>query len=286
MARHQSKTALLTYEQPVANAMTVALIGIGADSTNATPTPPVYSDGTFEYIPIPESEPTVESQTYGSTPLRHQSRSMATYLDGIDPDGNSQFSITGEKLATWPLHHDPNFVTLTYGETQSRGAYTALLRSLTSGDLIAFYTGLQNDNDPFTHRYLIGYFTVDRVVDLSTIDTDSTDTVSAHVDGLEANAHVKRFQKTGQIDPNAVLIDGKTPGGRLREAIPISQRHTGGHHYLTSTLEDRLQPVPGGNPDRPAYLGGIKKAHRLRIAPEAFCTWIQEHTAVVEDNHL
>lgn len=265
--------------------MTVALIGIGADSTNATPTPPIYPDNTFEYIPIPESEPTVESRTYGTTPLRHQSGSMATYLDGIDPDGNGEHSITGSDLAGWPLHHDPNFEALTYGETQSRGAYTALLRHLSAGDIVAFYTGLQGATDQYTHRYLIGYFTVERILDLRTVNTDISDQAPKYFDGLDANAHVKRFRASGHIDPGAVLIEGTAPGGRLRAAIPISRHHGGGHHYLRPELQDRLQPVPGGNPDRPAYLGGIKKAHQLRISPGAFCDWISEYTTVVDEHH-
>lgn len=57
--------------------MTVALLGIGADSTNVSPVPPIYPDNSFEYLPIPESDSTVESKTYGSIELRHRERSAA-----------------------------------------------------------------------------------------------------------------------------------------------------------------------------------------------------------------
>ena len=52
--------------------MTVVMIGVGADKTNSGPYPTVYEDGTFEYIPIPESQDSAETRTYGSVARRPQ----------------------------------------------------------------------------------------------------------------------------------------------------------------------------------------------------------------------
>lgn len=264
--------------------MTVALIGVGADSTNASPTPPVYHDGTFEYIPIPESQGpdgTVEPRTYGTTPLRHQNAPMAEYLDSIVPDPNEGTRVTGEQLADWPLHHDPNFEALTYGETTTRGSYTKILRTLEPGDLVAFYTGLRGDAD-YRHRYVIGYFTVATVVDCQRVERDDgreasfSDLPSAEqaaiMDEHRENAHAKRFHATGEIAANdgLVIVDGRDPGGLLDEAFRISQHGGGGHHYLTDDLQERFSPEPGGNPDRNAHLGGIKTAHVLDVDPAEF----------------
>jgi hypothetical protein len=272
--------------------MTVALIGVGADTTNAAPTPPVYPDGTFEYVPIPEalgSEGTAETATFGSRPLRHGEGSLADALDSVTPRPTDGPTLRGQALADWPLHHDPNFEALTYGETTSRPAYTKLLASLEPGDAVAFYTGLC-DGDPdgdacnrqgYSHRYLIGYFTVREVVDFGAIEHDGdavsftelpSDEQRSLMDAHRENAHAKRFRASGTINDGdgLVIVDGREPGGLLDRAVRISQHHGGAHHYLSDDWQERLDPAPGGNPDRNAYLGGIKQAHRMRISADGF----------------
>lgn len=265
--------------------MTVALLGVGADTTNVAPTPPVYPDRTFEYVPIPEAQGpdgTTEQRTYGNTELRYQDRSMAAFLDAIWPrpwEGNRRY--TGEELAGWPLHYDPNFEALTYGETTNRGAYTALLSDLEAGDGVAFYTGLSSEDSRYTHRYLIGYFTVGEIIDCRAIERDgdevsfealSTEEQERLIEVHSENAHAKRFEASGELETGdgLVIVDGKPPGGRLDRAVPISEHREGGHHYLTDQLQEGLDPEPGGNDKRNAYLGGIKPAHRLDISVEAF----------------
>lgn len=268
--------------------MTVALLGIGADSTNVSPVPPVYADNSFEYLPIPESDPTVESKTYGSIKLRHQERSAAEFFDKIDPSGNGEHTVTGNRMEEWPVHHDPNFDALTYGETGSRPAYTKLLRSLEQGDMIAFYTGLKNEQShSYTHRYLIGYMTVNSVCDIQRIsDRIGTRKEATNIkDTFRENAHIKRFNASGKIDKEAVLVDGESPGGRLEKAIRISKHQGRGHHYMTDKAQQLLQPVPGGNRDRNAYLGGIKKAHKLQIESQSFLSWVERHTTTVPDGY-
>lgn len=268
--------------------MTIALLGVGADSTNSAPTPPVYDNQNFEYIPIPESQGkggTTEKKTYGNTSLRHTSGSIANYLDYIHPQEQDSPKITGEELATWPLHHDPNFNELTYGETSGRSAYLSVLRSLNEGDMVAFYTGLKNTHHDYTHRYIIGYFTVNKVVDFQSL-SETTETRFSDLSKAEQesvindhrdNAHAKRFFATGEITPKdgLVIIDGCKPGGRLNDAFRISEHRGGGHHYLTNELQELFEPEKGGNPERNAYLGGIKKAHQLNIASDEFINLIQ-----------
>lgn len=273
--------------------MPVALLGIGADSTNASPTPPLDDTGRFEYIPIPESQGpdgTTEALTYGTVPLRHRDGTMADYLDTISPEWNGSDRLTGADLADWPLHHDPNFDALTYGETNSRSAYTKLLRGLDPGDLVAFYTGLQPDPDAPRHRYVIGHFTVNEIIDLQRIEHDGervrfSDLPQRVQDEFAAehahNAHVKRYLASGEFaapDDGLVIVDGRTPGGLLDRAFKISEQAASGHYYLTDALEARFAPEAGGNHDRNAYLGGIKNAHVLNIDPTEFI-------AIVESGH-
>ena len=242
----------------------------------------VYDDGRFEYIPIPEKrgpEGTTETKTYGTATLRHREGTMAEYLETIRPRPGAEdpSAYTGDRLAKWPLHHDPNFEALTYGETTSRAAYTNLLTDLQAGDGVAFYTGLRDADASYRHRYLIGYFTVQEVVDCRRIAYESErvsftdlppDERAALLDDHAENAHAKRFQATGRLTDGdgLVIVDGAPPGGLLDRAVPISEVNSGGHHYLTDDLQAALDPAPGGNPDRNAYLGGVKPAHELRIS--------------------
>lgn len=264
--------------------MTIALLGVGADTTNSSPTPPIYSDGTFEYIPIPESrgpEGTTETRTYGNTQLRFEDATAAEYLNSIQPSEDEGPEVTGDELAEWPLHYDPNFEALTYGESTSRGSYTKILRNLDEGDTVAFYTGLRGDNTSYTHRYIIGYFTVEDIIDFQNLERGGQEMTFSDLPAQEQeelmerhreNAHSKRFEATGEIADNdgLVIVDGKEPGGLLDEAFRISEHHGGGHHYLTEELQQKLSPEPGGNPERNAYLGGIKQGHTLNISSKEF----------------
>ncbi len=268
--------------------MTVLFVGIGADTTNSSPTPPVFEDGRFEYVPIPERlgpDGTTETRTYGNTELRHADGNLDTLLESIVPRPKGS-RLRGEALAAWPLHHDPNFEALTYGETYSRPAYTKRLGRLDRGDVVAFYTGLQPSPDAPRHRYLIGAFTVARVIDCRRLATDRSfaDLPPGRQEALmaehAANAHAKRYFATGEIaapDDGLVIVDGTTPGGRFERAMRISGTHSGPHYYLDEELERRWSPAPNGDEDRTAYLGGVKPAHLLDLEPETFWSDVEAY---------
>jgi hypothetical protein len=86
---------------------------------------PIFRNGTFEYIPIPEAVPTRCPLTYATLPGRHVP-SLAAVLPA--------------RLAKRHPHIDPDFRTATYGDAAPRKR-RQLLR-LTAGDMLLFYTGL------------------------------------------------------------------------------------------------------------------------------------------------
>lgn len=255
----------------------VLLVGVGGDSTNVDPVPRVRDDGSFEYVPIPERsrKGTTESLTYGDSPTRLDDGVLSDVLDAVDPSGKGRCSVTGPQLRDWPLHHDPNFNALTYGESPNRPAYVKRLRRLEPGDLLAFYTGLK-DGGKYTHRYVIGYFTVRDVVDFRDLDggrfselsrEKRTDVMERH----RENAHAKRFFAAGEITGDGlVIVDGREPGGLLNRAVRISKHSHSCHHYLRDDLQEKFDPESDGDPNRTAYLGGVKQAHVLGIPPEEF----------------
>ncbi|MFB6219364.1 MAG: hypothetical protein ABEH77_09380 [Halobacteriaceae archaeon] len=101
-------------------------INVGANTNEPGVRGPVYPDGSFEFVPIPETEPTAEPPpTYADLDLRIQL-----------PDG----------VAETPVHLDPEFrgypccERYTYGDPW--GVKARPLLSLSAGDYALFYATL------------------------------------------------------------------------------------------------------------------------------------------------
>lgn len=239
----------------------IVLSGVAADSTNADPVPRLYDDGGFDYVPIPEAarDETTEEKTYADVEM--SDGTAADYLSRIYPGGGDE-AVEGDALASFPLHHDPNFEALTYGER--RPAYVERLRRLDKGDGVVFYTGL--DDGEAMHRYAVGYFVVDEVVYFDAFDDDKA---RRRIREHPENAHTKRFEATGRVDDNLVIVEG-SEGELFDDAFRLSERTPSGHYYLRDELQDSFAPEPSGREDRNAYLGGIKQAHILNVRVAEF----------------
>lgn len=225
--------------------MTVILAGVGGDQENTGTNPPLYDDGTFEFIPLPEkTRQTDEELTFGSWELRHPDKAGSStaaeyiaklgYLDP-DPEGHNNLPKlqTKDEIADWPVHRDPNFADLTYGEHRGsvdrRKKYVDYLSPLEEGDVVAFYSGLSTDQYPGTPRFLIGYMTVK-----SAISTEgmSPEEVASLLNRHPRNAHKKRavdgqlyYELNGADGKYIVLVDGKEPGGLFKcDPIRITER--------------------------------------------------------------
>lgn len=126
--------------------MNVVLLRVGIDSGSGGIHGPLFEDGSFELLPIPDNSG-VGARTYGNT----------TGLRGIPFSEyfprSRQAAMVGQAM-----HVDPEFDTFTYGDPTS---LKAGLRKLLPGDILAFYAGLEG----WGHRcapalYLVGYFVV------------------------------------------------------------------------------------------------------------------------------
>ncbi|MDS0474722.1 hypothetical protein [Natrinema sp. 1APR25-10V2] len=233
--------------------MTVVLAGIGADSTNLGALAPLYDDGRFEYVPIPEkTRETTESETLGSWQLRAGDGVAADLTTRITPQpvrGGTE-TVTGDALASWPLHHDPNFDALTYGEHRTSG-YVSRLRALESGDVVGFYAGLRRPDGDRAHRYLIGYFTVDDVVVVG--PETSADEREAILRANPNNAHAKRAREGDlYLEKPVVIVGGREPGGLFeRDPIRISDYYVKDgnerpQYYLREEIESAWNVRAGG----------------------------------------
>lgn len=84
--------------------MNIVLLRIGIDTVSGGIHGPLFADGTFEYIPIPD-EHAIDERTYGSTVGRH-GRNLIEYFPA---------SMRG-RMADQPIHVDPEFESFTYGD--------------------------------------------------------------------------------------------------------------------------------------------------------------------------
>ena len=241
--------------------MTVVLCGIGCDTTNAGRVAPLRDDGCFEYVPIPEkTRATEETVTYGAWPLRCREGVAADLLSRITPDPSEGTTYHGDALREWPLHHDPNFDALAYGE--HRPAYVDRLRRLDPGDVVGFYAGLRRPGGERAHRYLIGYFSVGAV---EVIPPDATREEAAAVfERHPENAHAKRARAGGRYDDEetVALVAGREPGGLFErdpvrmstyEVKPGNER---AQYYLDPGFAERFRVSEGREnmQFKPAYL--------------------------------
>ncbi len=127
--------------------MNVALLRVGVDSGCGGTQGPLFADGTFEFVPIPDMK-RVDERTYGNQAGRH-GRPLVEYFPAS----------RRAKMRDQSMHVDPEFATFTYGDpTQPKRG----LRRLEPGDLLAFYCGLQGwDFESAPALYLVGYFAVE-----------------------------------------------------------------------------------------------------------------------------
>jgi hypothetical protein len=130
----------------------VVLLRVGIDSGCGGIQGPLFGDGSFEFVCIPDNHG-VSVHTYG-TMLGRDGRPLAGYF------AEARRKVMSERH----VHVDPEFETFTYGDpTPPKRS----LRYLRPGDILAFYCGLQEwDTDggwKRKHRpalYLAGYFEV------------------------------------------------------------------------------------------------------------------------------
>ncbi|MGA2032166.1 MAG: hypothetical protein ABSG68_07925 [Thermoguttaceae bacterium] len=182
--------------------MNVVLLRIGIDTGSGGIHGPLFADGTFEYIPIPDGH-AVDKRTYGNTLGRH-GRKLIDYFPAAMRD----------RMADQPMHVDPEFKTFTYGDPTGPKAG---LRHLKPGDLLVFYCGLRGWGCATAPAlYLMGFFEVVRA-------GRATEFTKAELDRLfSCNFHVRHRRVFQRQRESLVLVKGTANSRLLHEAVTIS----------------------------------------------------------------
>jgi hypothetical protein len=192
--------------------MRAVAINVAANTNEPGVRGPIHADGSFEYVPIPESEP-IRADT-----------EVPTYADlELETD-------VGD-AADRPVHLDPTFAGVhgctayTYGDPH--GVKARPLLELDAGDLVFFYATLSTVDEesepwiaPEWGAYIIGRF---RLSEAPISGEAFTELPAAEQARFAENAHLKR----DSFDA-AVLLHGDPAASALHDvAIPLSSCKAG-----------------------------------------------------------
>jgi Nucleotide modification associated domain 3 len=188
--------------------MKALLVRIGVDQAYGSWNAPVNAEGRFVYVPIPEKRgtpfhPGLERRYGEMLPALHR----FCALHDRDLHCDLRFP---QQLLEHPMHLDPDFECLTYGDVGGRRG--AGMVEMSEGDLLVFYGGL-NPIHRCQHKLiyaLLGMYVVQEVVPVASVPSPR----------WYENAHVRKT-KRGQTD---IVVRAK-PGvsGRFDQCIPIGE---------------------------------------------------------------
>lgn len=190
------------------------LLRVGIDSGCGGIQSPLFADGSFEFVCIPDNK-RVSVHKYGNL-IGKNGRPHSDYFPARKQ----------EALAEQHIHLDPEFETFTYGDptTPKRS-----LRRLEQGDYLIFYCGLQEwedgtgwlfDKPPAL--YIVGYFVVEHAGMASGFSK------SALKREFGKNFHIRYPSVFEKQSDDLVLVKGG-PGSRLLEKA----------HKISSVGRDR-----------------------------------------------
>jgi len=209
--------------------MKAMVLRVGIDKGTDGILAPIFLDGSFEYIPLSESD--------------EKSGETRTYHDLIGLTGKPLSNYLPSNIASRKIHNDPEFHNFTYGDRGIKGKY---LLKLEHGDLLVFYAGFSpynNDNHLYDEGlYIIGYFTVKEVLDFSSISSKRIENIRNF---YPHNSHLKR-----NLDwHDMVLVVGDPNKCKLLDkAVLISYKRLdrmGRSYNAVSPLMENLLGVKG-----------------------------------------
>ena len=183
--------------------MRIFLANVAANSSHRGLCSPLFADGTFELLPIPEGVPGL----HGASRAVYY-RQLRSYYH---PDRDLRQYVSADLWDT-VCHNDPEFETFTYGDNGTNGRSSALTK-VQVGDLLMFLARLERwgagQRTGQYGFYLIGGLLVDYAGWITR--------TSSQWDRFARNAHVIRD------DDKFWGIAGSSQSRRFERAVPITR---------------------------------------------------------------
>jgi hypothetical protein len=189
--------------------MKILFLRVGIDRGCGGTLSPRFADGTFEYVPIPESSELLAGRGI-------------SYPEIIARHGGTLDKYSG---STGYTHYDPEFETFTYGEP-NEPKRSQLLR-LEAGDRLVFYSGFQGTEIIRGTCFVIGYLSV-RAIHRAPINELWPPASLKH---LHRNAHFRRKHP----EPTLVVVEGDPTTSRL---FTIARQLSDGNQKVLADIED------------------------------------------------
>lgn len=244
--------------------MQATLVRVGIDQAYGgwnSPMDPSTSE--FLYTPIPESadsflpgckrrfeEAVLPLQRFLRT---HQTEEQA-----------SRFPIA--KMAKQPMHLDPDFEYLTYGDDGSRRG--ASIQSFSSGDLLVFYAGLRPIR-PSSHKLvyaIIGLFVIDEIIRVTAVAKDRR----------HENAHTRKKK----LCPSDIVVRAqKKVSGRCSRCIPIGEYRDRAYRVRRELIDEW-----GGLSVENGFIQRSAVPPRFNDARAFLAWWRRQRIPLVQDN--
>ena len=209
--------------------MQVVLLRVGIDTGSGGIHGPLFSDGSFEYIPIPDhfGGRGVDKRTYGNI-RGNAGRWLVDYF----PEARR------ERVFDQSVHFDPEFETFTYGDpTRSKVS----LRKLSEGSLLVLYAGLKGWSfDCPPALYIIGCFEVARAGLATSFSRAELKEMFPN------NFHVMHSDVFEDQKDRLVLVKGNANSRLLKRAVKISSVGTDRNGRPLHRLAPEMQAIFGG----------------------------------------
>ena len=215
----------------------VFLANVGANSSHSFLSP-LFDDGTFEFITIPEEPLAAGPHSVRYRDLRshfHPNELLARWV----PD----------RLLDKATHFDPEFGTNTYGDNCERSPRAFGLKEARPGDLIYFLVRLARWSEGrFTGEtgfFLIGFIEVESI-----FRAPDGPTEAASPPRYAANAHVRRAMNDSQYWDGFWVFSGSERSTRFPRAVPVDRafadrtlRTATGQPYIWPPNRSELQVI-------------------------------------------
>ena len=222
---------------PVTAKPSIFLANVGANSSHRFLSP-LFDDGTFEFITIPE-------EPFAAGPHSVRYRDLRSHYD----PNESLARWVPDRLLDAATHFDPEFGTKTYGDNVKRAPRAFGLKEARPGDLMFFLVRLARwCAGQFTGEtgfFLIGFIEVESVF---RAPSDPAEAVSPARYG--ANAHVRRAMNNARFWDGFWVFAGTDRSARFDRAVPVDRafadlvlRTASGQPYAWSTNRTELQVI-------------------------------------------
>jgi len=224
------------------------LVRIGIDASAGGWNAPVDPHtGKFVYVPIPE---TIQNSRDG------YQRTYEEILPALEEFGVS----LPPHLSGLPMHLDPDFSYLSYGDCYPRNIP---LHSCKSGDFLVFYAGLKPVVPGFRGLVyaLVGFFLIDEIVPSLAVPPEK----------WHENAHTRRRPDAMDLIVRAV----PEKSGRFTHCIPIGEYRNRAYRVKESVLREW-----GGLTVKDGYLQRSGRLPGFR-EPDRFLDWLSERSPVL-----